>query len=492
MAPSSPAITSTLADLPLQALYARLQPITVPAGHPRATFINWGLSYACTPLAVFEPETEQQCELVFELARREGRTVRAAGVGHSPSDLACTSGYMLRTEKLNKIIEVNAEKKYVVAHGGITLQALHAELAANNLAMINLGSISDQTLAGMVTTATHGSGIAFQVLSTHVMSLTLLLPNGSRVRCSRQDNADLFMASLCGLGSTGLILQVQLEVTDAFRLKETQESIAFDEVIRNLDPIVHSAEHVRLWWFPQAGVVRVSAANRAAEVNAFLCMKPVDTWLWHSLVGYHLLQFLFFLGRYITSLNPWIGRFGAWLVSDKTVGINDSHRIFNIDCKYPQYTTEWAIPYENTRACLSELRAWLDEEAASPTGLRPHFPVEIRFTAADDVWLSPSNGGKTCWIGLVQYKPYGLNVPYRKLFSHFEEIMARHNGRPHWAKAHHLRPDGLRKLYPRFDDFVKVLQEVDPNGMLRNEYVERHLFGKKGREYDERVFKRAH
>lgn len=96
-----------LADTALPALYALLRPITVPASDPRARFVNWGLSYECTPLSVFEPTTEYQCELILELARREGKAVRAAGVGHSPSDLACTSGFMLRTEKLDKIIEVS-------------------------------------------------------------------------------------------------------------------------------------------------------------------------------------------------------------------------------------------------------------------------------------------------------------------------------------------------------------------------------------------------
>lgn len=48
-----------------------------------------------------------QCALILELARREGKTVRAVGVGHSPSDLACTNEYMLRTTKLDKVLEVS-------------------------------------------------------------------------------------------------------------------------------------------------------------------------------------------------------------------------------------------------------------------------------------------------------------------------------------------------------------------------------------------------
>jgi L-gulonolactone oxidase len=95
-----------LAQLPLQSLYDALQPVTVPPGSVRASFTNWGQTFTCTPLAVFEPETEHDCELIFELSRREGKTVRAIGVGHSPSDLACTSGYMLRTTKLDQVLEV--------------------------------------------------------------------------------------------------------------------------------------------------------------------------------------------------------------------------------------------------------------------------------------------------------------------------------------------------------------------------------------------------
>ena len=87
-------------------------------------------------------------------------------------------------------------------------------------------------------------------------------------------------------------------------------------------------------------------------------------------------------------------------------------------------------------------------------------------------------------------RPYGYNVPYRKLFERFENIALRYGGRPHWAKSHPLRGDELRKLYPRFDDFIQVLEEVDPSGMFRNAYIQRHIFDHRGPEYHGRVFKR--
>ncbi|KAF8890666.1 gulonolactone oxidase Lgo1 [Infundibulicybe gibba] len=450
-------MSSVVSTIPLQNLYGLLQPVTIPPHSPRAKFSNWGQTFHCTPLAVFEPETELQCSLILELARREGKVVRAVGVGHSPSDLACTNEFMLRTTKLNRVLEVNTEKRYVVAQAGITLHDLHAELAKHNLAMMNV------------------------VMSTHAIALTLLLADGSRVSCSRNERPDLFIASICGLGCTGLILSIQLEVEPAFRLKEVQESLPFEDVIENLDELAYSAEHVRFWWFPTADIVRASYSDRTQEPK-----KPAGNWWWHTLMGYHAIQLLLFIGRFLPPLNTWVANFACWLVSNKSVGIDDSHVIFNVDCRYPQHTTEWAIPYRNSQACLRELQAWLEQERLDPHGLRPHFPIELRFSAADDIWLSPSNGQRTCWIGIVQYKPYGFNVPYRKLFDGFERIMTRHQGRPHWAKAHQLRPNTLRKLYPRFGDFVQVLQEVDPRGMFRNEYVQRHILG---RPVGGRVFK---
>lgn len=133
--------------------------------------------------------------------------------------------------------------------------------------MINLGSISEQSLAGVVATATHGSGISYGAISTNVIALSLLLADGSRVTCSRSEHSDLFMASICGLGTTGIILSVQLEVEPAFRLKEVQRSLPFEDVVQNMDKLVRSAEHVRFWWFPTKDTIRCSYSNRTTEVS---------------------------------------------------------------------------------------------------------------------------------------------------------------------------------------------------------------------------------
>ncbi|KAJ7058146.1 D-arabinono-1,4-lactone oxidase-domain-containing protein [Mycena amicta] len=519
---------------PRDSIVAALSPIA----SAQPSWRNWGRTFHCVPAAVFHPYTVDQCRLVLELARRDRRVVRAVGIGHSPSDIACTTDYMLNMTRMNKILKVNTKHHYVVAEAGITLADLHTALAPHGLAMRNLGSISDQTLAGIVTTATHGAGRDFPVMPSHVLALTILLPSNEIVSCSPTENQQLFSASLCGLGATGILLDITLELEPAFNLRDVHTVRTFDQVLCNLDSIKDSGEHVRLWWFPAIGMVRCSVMDRTPEPA-----RRISSWLWDSPLGFHVVQFLLFLTRFarpipcpsfpssalssthfspfsitrtfvvfLASLlsylwavflhlgsrllalamcdaNVWASRVALALSGpQQSVTIDRSDRIFNIECRYPQYTTEWAIPADRAEDCLRSLSAWLNSEQEKSMGERPHFPIEVRWSAGDNLWLSPANGGKeTCWIGIVQFKPYNLPTRYRAMFAEFERVLAAHGGRPHWAKSHHLDSTQIRSLYPEFWRFLKVVQEVDPEGLLQNEYIERHLMG---RASDGREFKR--
>lgn len=105
----SPA-TPSPADCTTAQLEYVLRPITINPSSRQASFVNWAGTYKCRPSRVFAPFHHSQLPYIFELARREKTTVRAAGAGHSPSDLACTSGFMVRTDGLNAVLEVSFPK----------------------------------------------------------------------------------------------------------------------------------------------------------------------------------------------------------------------------------------------------------------------------------------------------------------------------------------------------------------------------------------------
>ncbi|ORX37208.1 D-arabinono-1,4-lactone oxidase [Kockovaella imperatae] len=456
-------------------LHIALAAITIEASSSASHFSNWARTFHCHPERVLVPHNILQCRQILELARREGKSVHPVGVGHSPSDLACTNGWLVKMGGLKGAVRIDAKKQTAVFRAGTVLHDVHAILSKSEppLAVPNIGSISDQTIGGLISTASHGSGVNYPVLSKHARSITMALPlpGAPVVKVSADEDPALFKASLCGLGATGMMLEVEIEVEPAFRLKEVKTPHTVDHFFAHFDSIRRSAEHVRAWWYPDGQGIVVGRANRTYEPA-----RPASSVL-DFILGYHVTQFFLLIARFLPFLTPWVGRWAWWLSKGESVVVDDGYKVLNFDCLFPQYALEWAVPSENAVQCMSELRSWLQEEAERRNGIRVHFPIEIRWSCADDIWLSPSVDRDTTWIGVVTYRPYGLPVPYRQFQKRFSSICADHGGRPHWAKQHSLEPKSIENLYPNFSQYLQVLNRVDPQGILRSEYVKRHIEG---------------
>lgn len=230
---------------------------------------------------------------------------------------------------------------------------------------------------------------------------------------SATEDEDLFKASLCGLGATGLMVHIEVEVEPSYRLEESKEGRPFDEVIDHIDTIKQSAQHVRLWWYPHSGGVVVGRANRT-----YAAPKPQGSWIDHFL-GYHVTQAMLFVSRYIPSFTTAVGKWVWYLSKGPSVVVDHGYKVLNFDClvrfsfvqrrnglteQFPQYTMEWALPATAAAPVLRELRVWLEAEMAKSAGLTCHFPIEVRWSREDDIWLSPSFGRETVWIGIVTYR----------------------------------------------------------------------------------------
>ena len=585
----------------LSALDALIDPVTLSPRSSSAHMQNWAGVYASDKASthdgafshierrVFSPNTIEQVVAIVERARRASMPVRAVGRRHSPSDLPFSLGWTIRTDELYGIVHIDKEAGEACALGGTYIKTLSAALASHDppMCLPNLGSISEQTIAGLISTASHGSGIHFPVLSAHVVALDVVCPlsSGTEVlRCSRTERPDLFNASLCGLGATGVIVSVTMNVVPAFRLLQVTEEVpteallgdavaansmpslstlppdmlsmqSYDSFIEHpawlgimlahgvplppprahdlapasrspecvhpfepsasapsspslvpwnvatvqahIDQLVESAQHVRFLWSPHANMITIDRANRTdapadeptSSIFSLRHVSPaplIKAMLFASRFHKSLPSLAARMTHYIThpsppthARDPAATPGGLHPVRTDTaisVRVDDAPRIFNFDCLCEQYTTEYAIPYEYTGAALVTLRAWLDLEHAQANGERLHFPVEVRFVDADGIWMSPCYGRRSCYIGIVQYRPYGWPVRYRRLFRRFESLMRQFNGRPHWAKTHTLYRHELLLHYPHLSDWLATTAKFDPQHLLVNPYVARHIF----------------
>ncbi|KAF9972100.1 hypothetical protein BGZ73_004817 [Actinomortierella ambigua] len=450
-------------------LLAELKAISTPGKE----FKNWAKTFSCIPEQYFTPRTEDEVVKIIHLAAILGKKVKAIGSGHSPSDLACTDGFMINTDCLNRLVKVDMETKTVTVEAGIRLMELNQILDHHGLALSSLGSISEQSIAGAISTATHGTGAEFHSLCGSVLDLTLITASGSQIYASKTVNPDVYHAAICSMGALGIITRVTLQCEPAFKLESIQEPGKLSDVLGKMDVIIHSAEHVRLWWYPYTNNVMIWRANRTTKPT----QQPVPSWRSSYWFSFHVYQAMLYVTRFVPSLIPALSRFMFWATQSRKIErVDTSVKTFNIDCLFPQYTTEWAIPWSKTSDALMALEQYIerDQDGKKPC-IRVHSPVEIRFVKKDDIWLSPAYGVNTCYIGLIMYRPYGTAVPYRQLWTGFERIMSSFGGRPHWAKAHSVTYDELRVSYPKLDQFTQVRKELDPSGMFMNDYLMRHL-----------------
>ncbi|KAJ2253673.1 D-arabinono-1,4-lactone oxidase [Coemansia sp. RSA 455] len=435
-------------------------------------FKNWANTFHCKPLYYLAPETECEVIELVRIAARHSLALKPVGSGHSPSDLACTDSIMLNMDKMNRILAHDPYACTLTVEAGVRLHQLNSMLEQRGMALSNLGSISDQSIAGAIATATHGTGMAFGDMSSTITHLVIIDGTGRRRECSATVDPDLFDAARCSIGALGIITQVTIQCEPAFKLHAVQTPDTLDHVLDTLDEVVFSAEHVRFWWFPYTDNVAVWRANRTTQP-----IQPHhESLLRDRLYGYYYYQLQLLKARLTPDDIPRIAReHFARRFGRRIETIDDSYTVFNFDCMFPQYVNEWAVPWENAADVLRQLRIWINAEERKPDGVRVHFPVEVRFVRESNVWLSPAYGRAVCYIGVIMYRPYNRPIPYKKYWRVYEDIVRTQGGRPHWAKAHKMYYYDLKKAYPKFDDFIKLRGECDPNGIFVNDYIRRHI-----------------
>ncbi|BFZ15798.1 hypothetical protein BsWGS_18837 [Bradybaena similaris] len=434
-------------------------------GKSRKTFTNWATTYSCSPELYFEPESVEEIRKILAFAQEKGKKVKIVGNGHSPSDLACTTDYMISLVRFNKVLHVDKEKLQVTVQGGCLLRDLNEHILPDNgMALSVQGSVSDLTAAGVISTGTHGTGANFGIISTYVLGLELMKASGEVITINSEINADLLPIAALSLGSLGVILSVTFQCEKAFRLHCRQFPNSLQNVIENLDVYVTSSEHFRFMWYPHTDSVVCYHANRTKEEQ-----KGGASWVWDMFVGYYMLQLLLWV-----RLVPVINRMHFKIFGTSPVEkIDRSDRVFNFNCLFKQYVMEWSLPRHKAGVVLYELKTWI-ESSHFPV----HFPVEVRFVKADNIFLSPCYMQDSCYINIIMYRPFNKLVDHEEYWNAYQKIVAKHGGRPHWAKDHKFTGTEFQKIYPKWTEFCAVRERLDPNGMFLNSNLER-VFNKR-------------
>lgn len=415
---------------------------------------TWARTFHSSPELYIQPESIAEVEKLVNLARRCRRRVTTVGCGHSPSDLTCTSSWLVNLDNFNRILHVNKENNAVTMQSGIRLYTVGAELDKHGLAMPNLGSINHQSIAGAISTGTHGSTLKHGILSSSILSLKITLANGKTKSCSPDDNPDLFRAALISLGALGIITEITFQAVPAFTLSWKQ-TVDTDLKMFNSwnDTLFTQAEFVRVWWFPYTRRAVVWSAEKSEEALRSPVGSYYDAWL-----GYHVYHNLLYLAQFVPRILPWIEKFVfgmqyGFANGSTTSAIQPSREALLMNCLYSQFVNEWAIPLSKGPEALRRLSSWLNHLTPADSDYVPHgipfsaenlyvhAPVEVRVTDTTICKTPRPHLDPTCtleptlYLNATLYRPYNSDPPCTtRYYEGFEYLMKELGGKPHWAK----------------------------------------------------------
>ncbi|MBO4159918.1 D-arabinono-1,4-lactone oxidase [Micromonospora antibiotica] len=425
---------------------------------------NWAGNQHSVATAILRPTTvEDIAEAVLDVAGA-GERIRVVGSGHSFTPIAVSDGRRMELSALRTEIRVDRAARLVTVPAGTTLRALNALLAGHGLAMPNLGDIDAQTIAGAISTGTHGTGAAYGCLSTFVEALTLVTGTGEVLRCSAGEHPEIFAAARVGLGALGVLAEVTLRCVDAFTLRAHERPAPLDEVLGDLPGLIGRHDHVEFYWFPYTDRVQLKTNDRVPADD-----RPLPRWrgwLDDELLANTVFAGACRLGRAVPPLVPTISAVSARALTERTyTGRSDT--VFCTPRRVRFVEMEYGIPRAALPQALAELRRIVDR-----LPFKVLFPVEVRFTAADDIWLSHGYGRDSAYLAVHQY----VGMPYEPYFRAFEEVAAGLGGRPHWGKLHYRDAASLATAYPRFADFQDLRARLDPGRVLTNPHLD-HILG---------------
>lgn len=428
----------------------------------RHTWRNWGRTQQCTPAAVEEPRSELEVVEAVRRAAAAGQRVKVAGSGHSFTDIACTDGRMLSLEALDRVVRVGDDHT-VTVEAGMTIQRLNEELAARGLALPNLGDIDSQAIAGAVATATHGTGATFGGLATFIRGVELVTADGELLRCSPDEEPEVFHAARVGLGALGVVTRLTLQCVPGFTLHHVEERRPYADVLEELDDLVARNEHFEFYWMPHTDQCATIANNRTDE--PVRVKSAYKRWRAEIFYANYLFGAVVSAGRAVPGWIPRLNQFVAEGVG-RTELVDRSDRIL-VSTRLVRFSEmEYAVPRARAQDAIGGVRELIERE-----GLHVGFPIEVRFTAPDDIPLSTASGRESCYVAV--HLPRG--VPYERYFRGVEAVMDGLDGRPHWGKLHFQDAASLAPCYPQWDQFQAVRRKLDPEGRFANAYLDRVL-----------------
>lgn len=368
------------------------------------------------------PSSEAEIIALLSNASDEKRCVRAVGASHSFVPF-WTDDTIVSLDNMSGLVRYDAASQQATFRAGSRLHELGQPLWELGLSMQSMGDIDRQSIAGAVSTGTHGTGKTLQNIPSQLTHLRLIRADGTPVEVDRQSDPALFRAAQVSLGVLGIITEATLQLMPRYYLHERNWNARVDECTERLDALVEDNRHFEFFWDPHSDTCAMKTLN--------------------------------FTDREEES-RPGEGE-----------EIGPSYKIIPSARDMKFYEMEFSLPAEAGWDCFLDIRKLMQTQFP-----KVRWPLEYRTVKADEMLISSASDRDTVTISAHQ----GVDYPWQPFFLAVENIFRSYAGRPHWGKIHTHEAEALGRLYPRFQQFCDIRQRMDPDGRFLNPFLQ-GLFG---------------
>jgi xylitol oxidase len=395
-------------------------------------------------------------EQVQQYVKQQSR-FKVLGTRHCFNHIADSTDNFLSVRPMDKVIALDRPARQVTISGGMSYGQLSPYLHEQGFALHNLASLPHISVAGACSTATHGSGEKNGNLATQVAGLEFVTAAGEIVQLSRQQDGEIFNGAVVGLGALGVLTKVTLDLQPTFMMKQyVYENMPMSEMKVHFDAIEGSAYSVSLFtdWQKQ----RINEVWLKTRLEPGQEFKATPEFYGAKLASRNLHPIAELSAENCTEqmgvAGPWYERLPHF-----RMGFTPSAG--------KELQSEYFVPRQHAVEAILAVERLRDQ-------VTPHLLItEIRAIAADDLWMSPCHKQSSITIHFT-WKPDWPAVS--RVLPILEKELEPFNARPHWGKLFTISPARLQGRYEKRPDFVALCKKYDPQGKLRNDFLQRYIF----------------
>ncbi|WP_438971971.1 D-arabinono-1,4-lactone oxidase [Polaribacter sp.] len=420
------------------------------------TWVSWNENLKYNYTTKYSVTTEEELQEVIA----NNDKIRFFGSKQSSADIAAGTDVIIDMTTYNKIVSYNYSKKTITVQSGVILKDVLEAIESVGWCIPCLPDINTITIGGALATGTHGT--SGKLLSEYMVACKLILADGTIKTITQED--ELMNAVKVSLGMLGVMSTITFQCEPIYTLHVKERPENDNEWLPKIKSRLKEHDFLRILWLPHTSKGYVITGDKI-DKNKEVTENKGPKFLKHRRKASKMLY------KY-SHKYPWTTAIANKILATIFFSSKKEHKgsLYQATVTKSRGSTlelaEWTISLDKFPKVFEEIKTEINKWSNKSF---IHIPMDVRFVYKDKSWLSYAYEQDTVTMGCVSRN--AATADTYEAFKSVEKIFLKHGGRPHWGKRFAAKDAQLTKVYPKWEDFKNLRNELDPTNKFLNPYL---------------------